>query len=278
MEKVSFVDVINSHIENGQVVLPVFSPTALRVQQELVKKEPDVRLLEEIISADQSLSSQVLQIANSAFYKGLAEVLTVRAAIVRLGIREVGRVSLFVAARNQFRSKEKALTLTLHKLWQHAFGTAMAAKWLAVRCQLEELESHAFFAGLLHDIGKLFVLMVVDQLPRQGEATPINTALLGEAMDTLHCEQGYNLMEKWNIPEKYCLIARDHHKPVFDAKNHLLILVRLANLTCHKLGIGLQHDSSLVVSSTEEAEYLNLSEIDLAELEIYLEDTAELAA
>ena len=49
----------------------------MRVQQEMVKKEPDMRVLESLISEDQSLSSQVLQIANSAFYKGLVEILTV---------------------------------------------------------------------------------------------------------------------------------------------------------------------------------------------------------
>jgi hypothetical protein len=48
-------------------------------------------------------------------------------------------------------------------------------------------------------------------------------------------------------------------------------------MTCHKLGIGLHKDPSLVLSASEEADLLNFSEITLAELEIYLEDSKVLA-
>jgi HD-like signal output (HDOD) protein len=275
-KKDSVIDVITRFIEDGNVVLPVFSPAAMKVQQELVKKEPDARLLENIISGDQSLSSQVLQMANSAFYKGLVEVLTVRAAIVRLGMQEVGRISLLAASKNQFRSKDKELNVVVRKLWQHSVGCAMGVKWLARRCKLEELESHAFFAGLFHDVGKLFVLTVIDQMRKEGRDVPVNNALLQEAMASLHTGQGYNLMKKWNLPEQYCVVARDHHLHTFDNKNYMLIIVRIADMVCNKIGIGLHRDASLIVSSTDEAHQLNLTEIDLAELEILLEDTAVL--
>ncbi len=84
-------------------------------------------------------------------------------------------------------------------------------------------------------------------------------------------------MKQWNLPEEYCVIARDHHNNDFDGKNLLLLLVRLSNMACLKLGIGLAQEPSLVLSASEEAQLLNLSEIDLAELEIRLEDTAILA-
>jgi len=63
-----------------------------------------------------------------------------------------------------------------------------------------------------------------------------------------------------------------------DDKNYLLLLVRMANLVCHKLGIGMEKDPSFVLPATLEANLLNLTEIDLAELEIVLEDTAVLSS
>ena len=78
------------------------------------------------------------------------------------------------------------------------------------------------------------------------------------------------------MPEYFCVIARDHHMQEIDEKNQLLLLVRMANQVCHKLGIGLVKDSALILPSTLEAHLLNLTEIDLAELEIALEDTAVL--
>ncbi len=278
MEKnASFLDVINQYIASGNVILPVFSTAALRVLQELVKKEPELKVVEGILSGDQSLSSQVLQMANSAFYHGLVEILTVRAAIIRLGMQEVGRLALLVASRNQFRSKDKDFNVLMKQLWQHAVGCALGVKWLAKRCKFGELESHAFFAGLFHDIGKLFVLMVVDQMKEKDKNLPVTHALLMESMATLHAEQGSHLMRQWNMPEDYCVVTRDHHLKDYDSKNILLVLVRLADIACLKLGIGLTKDESIVLSTREEALHLNLTEIDLAELEIFLEDTAILA-
>jgi hypothetical protein len=48
--------------------------------------------------------------------------------------------------------------------------------------------------------------------------------------------------------------------------------IRLANKTCNKLGIGTSTDPSAVPSATLEADFLGLSEIALAELEVKLDD------
>ena len=80
-------------------------------------------------------------------------------------------------------------------------------------------------------------------------------------------------MSHWNLPAKYSEIARDHHEPEFDANNLLLALVRLADKACCKLGIGLDEEPSLVLAATPEAEILHISEVDLARLEIMLEDS-----
>jgi HD-like signal output (HDOD) protein len=276
-KQLSFLDVVTQYIEAGNIILPVLSSAAMKVQQELTKKEPAIPALESLISQDQSLSSQVLQIANSAFYHGLVEIKTIKAAIVRLGIREVGRITLLAATKSQFRSSNKVLNIIMHRLWQHSVGCALGVQWLSKRCKLDELGGHTFFAGLFHDIGKLFVLMVIDQMKKENKTLPLTNALLTEAMSALHTEQGYNLMKQWNLPEEYCVITRDHHKKDYDRKNLLLLMVRLSDMTCLKLGIGLTKESSLVLSTSEEAQLLNLSEIDLAELEILLEDTAILA-
>jgi hypothetical protein len=49
-------------------------------------------------------------------------------------------------------------------------------------------------------------------------------------------------------------------------------MVRLADLTCNKVGIGLKENSAMALMATQEAKALRLSEVDLANFEIYLED------
>ena len=81
-------------------------------------------------------------------------------------------------------------------------------------------------------------------------------------------------MKHWNFPGKYSEIARQHHAVDFDSKNILLVMVRLADKVCNKLGIGLKTDSSMALMATQEANELRLSEVDLANFEIYLEDAS----
>ena len=275
---VSLVDAINRCIESGEISLPVFNANAARIQQELVKAEPDLQAVEKIINSDQALAGEVLKIANSSFYRGLVEVGTVRAAIMRLGMREIGRIVLLAASKQYFRSTDKTINLLMKNLWQHAVGCAYGAVWLAKRYTYGVDQNQAFFAGLFHDVGKLLILVVVEQIKQKNSAIQISDALLAEAMANLHAREGGKLLQQWNMPEHLCVVARDHDSAEIDDKNYLLLLVRMANLACHKLGIGLEHDAALTLPATVEAHLLNLTEIDLAELEIALEDTAGLSS
>lgn len=275
---ISLLDVINRYIAADTLSLPVFNNAAVRLQMELVKPEPDLRVIEQVITSDQALSSQVLKIANSAFYRGLVEVGTVRAAIIRLGMREIGRIVLMAASEQHFRSRDRTIALVMKKLWQHSVGCAYGTAWLARRRACGVEQSQAFFAGLFHDVGKLFVLMVIEQIKRKNKSLKLTDSLLMEAMNRLHAREGSRLLTRWNMPGHLHVIARDHHNAEIDAQNRLLVLVRMANLVCRKLGIGLAEDGSLLLAATPEANLLGLTGTDLAELEGALEDTRVLSS
>ena len=270
----SFIEIVDKHLTSSDARLPVFNTTALRIQQEIAKEEPDIRLIEKLIVSDQSLTAKVLSVSNSSFYRGLQQVETVRNAIVRMGINEVSNIVMLVTHEHSFRSKDSFVHGMMRKLWQHSVGCAMGSNWLAKQCGLHAMAHEAFFGGLLHDVGMLFILTVIDDLKHSNKLKnqPSN-ALLVEAMDTLHTNHGHTLMAHWNLPQKYSQIARDHHREELDPNNLLLALVRLADKACCKLGIGLDEDSSLVLVATSEAEVLHISEVDLARMEIMLEDS-----
>jgi HD-like signal output (HDOD) protein len=142
------------------------------------------------------------------------------------------------------------------KLWRHSVGCAIGANWLARHTGFQTLAHETFIAGLLHDVGKLYVLKVVDDMKTSGEIEDLpSETVIDELMRQLHTEQGYALMSQWNLPENYCLVARDHHLAEFDGN------------------IGLIEDPSIVLLETPEAAQLQLSEIDLARLEVRLEDS-----
>jgi HD-like signal output (HDOD) protein len=273
-EQESFIQIIEKQLGSSNTRLPVFNATALRIQQEIAREEPDIRLIEKLIVGDQSLTAKVLSVSNSSFYKGLTQVDTVRSAIVRLGIKEVSNIVILVTHENNFRSKNPLVNELMRQLWRHSVGCAMASNWLAKKCGLNALAHEAFFAGLLHDVGKLFILTVIDDLKHSNELEirPTDTLLI-DAMDSLHTSHGFALMVRWNLPQKYCNIVRDHHMEEFDPKDLLQTLVRLADKACLKLGIAMVKDPELVLAATPEAESLRVSEVNLAQLEIMLEDS-----
>ena len=270
----SFIEIVDTHLASSNARLPVFNATALRIQQEIAKDESDLQLIEKLIVSDQALTAKVLSVSNSSFYRGLQQVSTVRNAIVRVGINEVSNIVMLITHESNFRSKDPFVQGIMRKLWRHSVACAMGSNWLAKQCGLHSLAHEAFFAGLLHDVGMLFILTVIDDLKHSNEIEiQPSDALLVEAMNTLHTHHGHSLMSHWNLPEKYSQIARDHHQEEFDENNLLLALVRLADMACCKLGIGLDKDPSLVPIASPEAETLHISEVGFARMEIMLEDS-----
>ena len=270
----SLTEMIDKFVANKRVRLPVFNSTAFRIQEETAKEEPNSRLIEKLIVSDQSLTGEVLRVSNSSFYKGLSQVATVRDAIIRLGIKEVSSIVTLIALQHNFQSKDPAVHKIMGKLWRHSVGCAIGASWLAKQTGFETISHETFIAGLLHDVGKLFILKVIDDMKISGEIeNPPSDIVMDEVMQNLHADQGHSLLKHWNLPEKYCQVARDHHAEEYDYSDFLVVLVRLANHICHKLGIGLCEDSAISLMETPEANQLQLSEVDLARLEVRLEDS-----
>ncbi len=269
----SFLQMIKAYLSNKKASLPVFDTTGLKIKQEASKPESETDKIENLITCDPSLTSQVLRVANSAFYKGLQKAATVRTAIVRLGSRETANIAILVSQKKQFQSKTPFINDQMHLLWRHSVGCAISAQWIARRCGLNNKAQEAFTSGLLHDMGKLVILTVTDAIIRAGELKQMPTdVLLNEVMAQFHTVYGFAWLRAWNLPDIYCQIARDHHKSEVEEETDLMMMVRLANRATNSLGIGMRGVEPCVLAATAEADYFGLSEVDLAELEIKLED------
>jgi HD-like signal output (HDOD) protein len=272
-EQISIVEVVKQRLASGNLSVPVFHAVALRLQQVLARPDYSIEEVHQLLNADPGLASQVLRNANSAFYAGLSKVSTIRDAIIRLGAAEVANLAMVTTQQDLYRSEDTSFNAIMQTLWKHAFCCAVGSKWLAQKSGFGAQAQEAFLAGLLHDIGKLFLLKGMEQVCREEElkksATP---AIVAEVLASLHVEQGHQLMVQWHMPQIYCDVAAGHEDERWDRSNVLLAMVRLANLTCRKLGIGLRSDPSLVLFACPEAQVLGLKEIALAELEIVIED------
>jgi putative nucleotidyltransferase with HDIG domain len=271
------IALINEHLSGDLSDLPVFHSVAVRLQQTLAKREFTIDEVLELISEDQSLAGKVLKVANSSYYAGLSKVATIKEAIVRLGAQEIANVAMMASQLECYQSSNEILNANMQGLWSHAFSCAVGAKWLARKAGYPDISSQAFMAGLLHDIGKLALLKVMDDIIRSGESRiSLTKPLIDEILTSMHEEVGYNLMRSWSLPETYALIAVQHHKEEFDTANILLSVVRLANEACRKVGKDIQEHPEIALIACPEVQALGVKEITLAELEIVVEDAGEL--
>jgi HD-like signal output (HDOD) protein len=272
-EIASIYDRVREFLEEPGSDLPVFDRTALLVHQEATKPDPDTDKVVNLIVHDQVLVAEVLKVANSSFFRGIKQISRIQDAVIRIGLREVVNCVMMATQRKNYASRNPFVQQYTNTLWKHSVACAFGAQWLARRCGYDDLAPEAFIAGLIHDVGKLLVLKALVSVgERDRDAPRITKTAADEFVDTMHPECGFLLLEKWNLPEPYCVVCRDHHRKDFDTTNILLILVRLANLACRKLGIGLAHDPGLILVTCSEAGLLGLNDITLAELEIAVED------
>lgn len=257
--------------------LPIFSAVSVRLQLELIKDEPDLKLIEQLIIDDQSLSSNILKLSNSSLYAGLVQIKTVRNAIIRLGMAEIMHVVCIDINNNIFSSPDKQIDDLMKKLWSHSVACAYGAAMLASMLQCGVEREEAFSAGLFHDIGKLLILKVIEKKKKFYKILDMPEEDLLESIAKLHAKQGQLLMERMQLPVMYPVIAHDHHSKRFDTNNTLLIIVRVANLICHKLCIGIIEEPELDIRATEEAAALKLTIPTILKVQHFLRNNQTIA-
>ncbi len=274
----SLASMIYERVENGGQDLPIFNRVALKLQQVLKDEDTTVSQIERLILQDQVLAGHVLRSANSAFFAGLNSIGTIREAIVRLGMKQVASLVMLEAQKHACSSNNPIIKKYMPILWGHAYVSAIGCRWVLEHCGFKELRDEGFLAGLLHDIGELFLLKIMEEIVTElGSDKPFSDVVIKEVIESMHNDQGYQLLKNWNLDESYCVVARDHHKPFSDEDEVLLQVVRLIDQGCAKVGVGEAPDESMVLAVSEEALFLGISEIQLAELEVLLEDVASKA-
>ena len=272
-EAKSFIEILMEHVNSDKAQLPPFNRTGLAIQQEMAKPDPDMQVIEKQILRDPAVAGQLLKVANSSFYRGMIEVTTVRNAMVRLGLAEVSNLVTLLTQKQSFSTQDSFIREYMDQLWIHSVACALGAKWIAKECRLPSKMNEAFFAGLLHDIGKAFLLMAISDLKKNGQlGDTVPQSFIEEVLETQHQSIGAQLLKTWNLPEIYCTVAEHHHDENMDGQDIVLLMVSLANKVLAKAGIGIMHTPDIDLATSPEAIQLDLSEIKVAELELTMED------
>jgi HD-like signal output (HDOD) protein len=269
-------ETVRKLLASQPIELPIFHPVALKLQRMLSDYDFTIDEVAQVAIEDQSLATQMLKMANSPMYMGRTKVATIKEAVIRLGAQQVINLAIAASQAGTHGSENEALDRYMKQLWVHSHGSALGARWLAHACGMRGVADETYLAALLHDVGKLYLLKSIERLVNAGVISSMfDDELIMEIFEAMHVEQGYRLMQHWNFPAMYCDVVRDHHAEQWDTVNKMLCIVRFVNLACHRIGLGLKHEPEFVLIDTKEAEILDLSDFQIAELEALLEESRE---
>jgi len=246
--------------------LPTIPVVAMKVMQLIESESATAEELAKVVASDPAVAARVLKISNSSFYGCQRQIQTLSHAIVVLGSATLK--SLVVAA--SVKQVYQPYGLTEKMLWEHSFGAGLASRMIARETRLVS-EEEAFLGGLFHDIGKI-IMNTMDKQKFQGVMQRCyNDGLTFEVAERqlypyTHSEVGGLVIKKWNFPDMLMHAVLNHHTFEFaeDEDSYqisLTCVVGLADLFCHKAGIGIREpDEGLDLLQTVPAQRLGLDQ------------------
>ena len=235
--------------------VPPFPPIAVKLLALLSDPSVEIREVADLVGTDAVFTARLLQRVNSIEFGLASPVSNIKQAVALLGIDLTRHVVITHAAGVYASGALK--TEELRRCWQHMVATAVLADVIAEACG--EFRDVAFTAGIMHDIGRLGLLMAY---PQEYERVISNAT--ERCMDVLdfeadefgmhHAEAGRLLAELWGLPQEFAIVTGRHHDPCEGTEVDLVRIVHVACRLAEVLGYDFVRPLKQVDSATVLAE------------------------
>lgn len=219
--------------------LPSLSTTYVSLTEAVKDPNTSIGQLTAIIERDVAMAAKVLQLTNSAFFGLPQHITNLACAVSYLGMGTIKSLALASEVFRVFKPGPGIRISVCDSMQHHALQVATIAGALPIPSPLRD---HALIAGLLHDIGKLFLASTMQD---DYCAVAAKVSACGcpwfeaerEILGACHAEIGAYLLGLWGIPELAVEAIAHHHNPCriphssFDCTEALFV----ANLLAHEL-------------------------------------------
>jgi putative nucleotidyltransferase with HDIG domain len=190
--------------------LPVYPAVAMKLYGLLSSVDVSLPALDRVAKTDQVIAGKMLQAANSAFYSPRQLIKTVSQAISYVGIEDARRILLASAVQPLFSSPR------LRRIWKHAVEAAQVAEQIASMSKLFD-PAEAFLLGLLHDVGKLAIALMPNELNSSLDRLIVKGCESSVAEVVVcgfdHAEAGADVLKHWQFSDELITAVRYHHLP-----------------------------------------------------------------
>lgn len=204
-----FIEGLAAELSAGKLVFPTSLQATMRIRRALMDPNTNVDKIAQVVGTEPVLAAQLLQVSNSVAYNTTGKPITdVRTAVVRLGFTMVQNVAIAIGMKQLTQAKEHSAIMPLIEgLWKRSLRVASLSYVIAKRFSRQNPET-AMLAGLLHEIGKFYILM------RSSKYTQLFTdeAALWEIVDHWHAHIAAAILESWQLPDEIAFAVRDHRE------------------------------------------------------------------
>jgi HD-like signal output (HDOD) protein len=195
-----FLSGLADSLATGTLDLPAFPQVVIKVQEAFKDPSYTPQKVARVISTERSLADRLLQMANSTAFNATGRVISdLGGAINRLGALHVYSVALghAVAPIRQNESL-RAIAPRLDELWSECVTVAHFSEAVAKRGSLPF--PGAFAAGLLHGIGRFYIMVQSVKRGTSSLQTPLHAALV----DAWHPAIAKAVLKNWQMDAAVC--------------------------------------------------------------------------
>lgn len=200
-EKLRFISLLARELTEGMISLPSLPDVVTRIRSLLEKEHCDFEQVSKLVRVDPMLVSRLFVFANSAYHNQTGDhVDSLDTAIARLGFELVRNTAVSLAIKQLYLGqKHKEIAPQLRRIWTRSMKLSAMAFALAERHE-DVNEETAFMCGLLHEVGKLYILTKAKDFP----SFLGDTASSGAVLEEWHPQIGKNIVEAWKFPADVC--------------------------------------------------------------------------
>jgi len=259
--------------------LPAMPHVVQKAQEILTSPDSNLKELASLIEIEQAIATQVLKLANSTYYGLSGKVASVQHASVLLGYKTLGELITVAGISSLMGKSLKGYNLNSEDLWRHSIAVAVGSRIIASRKD-PEFGNEAFFAGLVHDAGKLVLDQHVyerkedfEMFMEEGQHTFLSAEKKILGFD--HSEIAFELCQKWQIPSNQRFAIRFHHYPSKSKGNELAYILHMADCIAMMNGYGTGNDSVMYQMEEGTLEFLAIQDKDLNTIQSQVLESVE---
>lgn len=225
-------------LAKGKIKFPSLPSIYAEITDAINNPRSSASYVAEIIGKDMSLAAKLLQMVNSAFFALPGRVDTLMRAVTIVGTNQLTTLALGISVVSLFDGIPSHL-MDMRSFWRHSITCGTVARLVAG--QVRNINEERYFvAGLLHDVGRLVMLMnypdqalVAFQRAREMDCPLFEVEAEIWGMD--HTEIASLLMQHWNFPGSLEKAVRFHHAPSQARSQVEPGIVHLADIIAHTL-------------------------------------------